>query len=94
MVRGKKSRAWSSEDEIKTVFEPVLGDALYEPKKLLSPAKLEKVIGKKEVEPYIVSSEGAPTIAREDDPREEISYATAGQEFAPIETETTENKEN
>ena len=46
LVDGRANRKWTSEEAVEAEFGPILGEAIYE-KKLLSPAKLEKIVGKK-----------------------------------------------
>ena len=72
LVAGKSNRQWKEESAVVAEFAPLLGeDALYE-RKLLSPAKLEKVVGKKKVDHLTYKPEGKPQIVRADDPREPL----------------------
>jgi len=71
MVAGRSSRSWIDEVQAATVLESALGVGAWE-RKLTSPAKAEKLLGKKNldiVEALISSKEGRPTLARESDPR-------------------------
>lgn len=71
LVDGREgNREWISEDEVVAEFAPTLGkDALYE-KKLLSPAKIEKIIGKKhELDHLVTRKPGEKAIAWDNDPR-------------------------
>jgi hypothetical protein len=46
LVEGRSNRKWKDEALVEAEFGPLLGESLYE-KKILSPAKLEKIVGKK-----------------------------------------------
>jgi hypothetical protein len=46
LVDGRANRKWTDEGLVIAEFGPLLGEAIYE-KKLLSPAKMEKIVGKK-----------------------------------------------
>ena len=84
VVEGRGSRAWSDE---KVVIDR-LEDSHYEPEEflkieLLSPAALEKSIGKKQVAelcgPLIVSKPGNPTVAPESDKRKPFDPLAAAR---------------
>ena len=70
LVRGKANRKWKSEALVVNQLEGVLGDLLWE-KKLLSPAKLEKIKGidKKALAALWETPEGKITLAPESDKR-------------------------
>lgn len=71
MVAGRSSRSWSDELQAATVLESALGATAWE-RKLTSPAKAEKLLGKSKlgiIEALISSKAGRPTLARESDPR-------------------------
>jgi hypothetical protein len=57
LVRGSKQRKWIDEDSIISEFSSELGDAIYT-RKLLSPAQMEKLVGKDRVADYIIKPEG------------------------------------
>lgn len=52
LVQKKGNRRWVDEVMVETAFESEHGDKIYE-KKILSPAKMEKVVGKDAVKEYI-----------------------------------------
>jgi hypothetical protein len=69
LVEGRSIRQWKSEEEVVATFAPIVGEeALYE-KKLLSPAKLEKKLGKKEVATLTFKPEGRKSLALDSDSR-------------------------
>ena len=73
LVEGRSNRQWVSEDAVIAEFAPVLGgeDKLFE-RKLLSPAKLEKLVGKKRPLDHLTfKPEGKKAIALDRDPRPE-----------------------
>jgi hypothetical protein len=47
------NRKWVSKDDVIDRFEPEFGDKIYEPKKLKSPAQLEKLVGKENLKGYV-----------------------------------------
>lgn len=87
LVEGRGSRDWASEEAV----AQTLGSAGYSPAtitktELLSPAAMEKAIGKKKVaellDSYIVRKSGAPTLAPESDKRPPYNrLAEAQQDF-------------
>lgn len=77
-VEGRSTRKWSDEDKaIKVLIDSGIQEAeLYETKPL-SLAKIEKVIGKENMEvvaKFIVKPQGSPTLVEESDKREEYNY--------------------
>lgn len=84
LVDGRKgNRAWKSEEEVVRTFSPLVGeDALYD-KRLLSPAKLEKKLGKKAVEGLTFQPDGKKTLAFDSDPRP-IAKTSAQDDFGVV----------
>lgn len=79
LVRGRSVRAWKDEGEAADTLEMLLDDAAYE-RKLLTPAKAEKVLGKKlsaGIQELIVKPEGKPTLVPESDPRQSVNLDVA-----------------
>ena len=69
LVSGRSNRVYTSEAEVIEKFKPKLGESLWE-KKLLSPAKLEAVVGKKAgVDALTYKPEARKTVALASDPR-------------------------
>ena len=83
LVDGRSNRRWVSESAVIAHYEGVLGeDQLFE-KKLLSPAKLEKIVGKGKLAPGLTESPpGKKAIARDNDPRP-VARSSAAEDFAP-----------
>lgn len=88
VVAGRSSRDWSNDEKTVFALEAAgYGPAdFYQPPKLLSPAQLEKSIGKKTVAELvgslIVSEPGAPTVAPESDKRKPFDrLAEARKDF-------------
>lgn len=78
LVEGRSLRQWRDEGEAAAVLETLLEDDAYE-RKLLSPSKAEKAVGKTkagELESLIVKPKGKPTLVPESDKRPPIG-ATA-----------------
>lgn len=77
LVAGRSLRKWGDESEAEKALIELLDQDAYE-KKLLTPAKAEKVLGKskaKGIQDLIVKPEGAPTLAPESDKRPSISIS-------------------
>ena len=76
LVEGRRSRKWASSDDATDFLERTLGDKAYE-RKLLSPAKAEKVLKGNDnaarLNALIVSTPGNPTMVEESDKREAVS---------------------
>lgn len=83
LVDGKTNRQWKDEEEVVATFSDILGEEQMYEKKLLSPAKMEKIVGKKAVEMLTFKPEGKKAIARADDPRP-AAKSSAALDFAPI----------
>ncbi len=83
LVEGRSNRQWVSEDEVLAKFGGALGEKLYE-KKLLTPAKLEKIVGKKAgVDDITFKPEGRKTVALDKDPRP-VAKSAAQDDFAAL----------
>jgi hypothetical protein len=77
LVAGRSLRKWEDEVDAIIKLDLLLGEQAYE-KKLLTPAKAEKVLGKakaKEIQDLIIKPEGKPTLAPESDKRKSISIS-------------------
>lgn len=79
LVDGKSNRKWVDEDKVIAEFAPLLGrEALFE-HKLLSPAKLEKVVGKGKLEEkgLTFKPEVPKAVAKWDDKRPAVATSAA-----------------
>ena len=75
LVESRTFRAWSSSASEQDIVA-ILGDKAYEPPKLISPAKAEKVLGKKDahlLDALIIKPQGKATLALADDKRKGVS---------------------
>jgi hypothetical protein len=70
LVDGRANRKWVDEAAVEAEFGPLLGETLYE-KKILSPAKLEKIVGKKggKLDHLTFKPEAPKNLARSSDSR-------------------------
>jgi hypothetical protein len=83
LVEGRANRQWRNEQEVIQTFAPLIGeDALYE-KKLMSPSKLEKKLGKKEVAGLTFKPEGKKALALDTDPRP-VAQSSAADDFTAV----------
>lgn len=79
LVEGRSLRQWSSEEAAEAVLVDALGGNAHE-RKLISPAKAEKALGKKRaalIADVVVKPPGKPTLAPESDPRPPFGAVTA-----------------
>jgi hypothetical protein len=75
LVQKRAYRKWKDEEQVVDAFSDLLGlDQMYE-HKLLSPSKLEKVIGKKEVAEFCYTPDNGTVLVPETDRRKEIKPA-------------------
>lgn len=75
LVRGRGSREWKDAELAEKFLRRKVGvDKAYVPRKLVSPAQAEKVVGKgdKTLPKYIASVEGKPTMVPESDKRKAL----------------------
>lgn len=95
LVEGKTNRSWGVESEVETAFA-MLGDERYAPRKLKTPAQMEKLAGKEEVAKYTVKLPGRLTVAKMSDKRQAagpVAPGNAGAVFGVIETTATKVEE-
>lgn len=80
LVEGRSLRKWKDENETAKLLEQELGDRAYE-KKILSPAKAEKALGKKKtiLKDLIIKPAGKPTLVPDNDKRPAIQQAITEQ---------------
>ena len=78
VVEGRSTRKWSDEDKaIRMLIDSGISEEEIFERKPLTLAKLEKVLGKENMEivaKYIVKPQGSPTLVEESDKREEYNY--------------------
>lgn len=78
LVEGRSLRQWLDEQQAEDVLAVALGESAYEPKKLISPAKAEKALGKvnaKTIQDLIVKAQGKPTLAPQNDKRPALNVS-------------------
>ena len=72
LVKKKTNRKVKNTAEFIAEFEETFGDQIFAEKKLTTLGKLEKIVGKKEIAPFLIKPEGANVLAHESDKREEV----------------------
>lgn len=75
LVERRTNRKWKSEETVIEEFEEFFGDMMFK-KTLLSPAQLEKVIGKEEVKKHTFNPPGGLSLVPVSDKRKAITPAT------------------
>jgi len=85
LVNGKSNRKWISEDQVAAEFASVLGEEKLYEKKMLSPAKLEKIVGKGVLEKKNLTFKPEPpkAIAPDSDPRP-AAKSSAEEDFGQV----------
>ena len=88
MVEGRSTRVWKNENMAIAglALEVEDTDAMWEPKKLLSPAKAEKVVGKGELDYLIHKPKGSPVMVPGTDKRETLEIKSE-DEFEDLEND-------
>jgi len=88
LVKAKSNRIWKSEARVVNQFRAKLGDKMYEPGKMLSPAKMEKmaknILKPDELLPYIDKPDKGLTLVAESDPRKAFDGTSAKEAFENI----------
>jgi RecB family exonuclease len=74
LVKKRSNRKWGDEGAVIEEFSPLFGDEIYE-KKILTPAKLEKIVGKEAVKEFTITPDSGNTMAKEDDKRPAVNPA-------------------
>jgi hypothetical protein len=82
LVKAEGNRQWTSEDAVLADFEAKHGHNMFEPKKLKSPSKMEKVIGKKAVDEYAFKPDKGYKLVASDKKGEPIMLPNASEDFA------------
>ncbi len=78
LVKKKSNRKWGNEEEMAEAFVGTFGTDIYN-MKLKSPAQMEKVIPKKELEKYITKPDTGTSLVPESDNRKEVAGAIESQ---------------
>ena len=83
LVGKKGHRAWADESLVVEAFDMLYGDKIYTERKLLSPAQLEKIVGKESVKEYTMVPDAGYTVVKETDKRQGVIPAV--NDFEAIE---------
>lgn len=84
LVAKKGNRKWTNESLVAQEFEDLFADDLFD-KKLKSPAQLEKIVGKENVDRLTTRPENGTTLVPEKDKRKAIEVTPASDAFDVIE---------
>lgn len=84
LIAARGNRKWTSEDALVADFEGKFGDKMYEPAKIKSPSKMEKVIGKKEVEQYAYKPDTGYKLVPASAKGEPICLTNAAEDFEEV----------
>ena len=82
LVRSKSNRQWKDEEAVKERYK-LMGMAIYAEPKLMSPAQLEKKVGKDAIAEMTYKPEGSLTVAPMSDPRP-AAVISAAADFASV----------
>jgi hypothetical protein len=80
LVKKRSNRAWISEPEVLKTFEPLYGAKIYAPRKLLTPAQMEKLTGKGNaiiVDTLCMNPDNGECLVSEKDPRPGVGSSVA-----------------
>jgi hypothetical protein len=88
LVKAKSNRIWKSETRVVSQFGAKLGDKMYEPGKMLSPAKMEKmakgILAPDDLLPFIDKPDKGLTLVAESDPRKAFDGTSAKEAFIDV----------
>lgn len=88
LVKAKSNRIWKSDSRVISEFGSKFGENLYGPRKLLSPAKMEKLlkgkISKDALLPYIEKPDKGLSLVKESDPRKTVDNASPQNAFKDV----------
>lgn len=82
IVAKRATRKWKNDDDVKTLLANDLGEAMFAPKELKSPAQMEKIVPKETLAPYIEGISSGNVLVEESDKRPEVKKLTAAEVFA------------
>ena len=82
LVRSKSDRQWKDEEAVKERYK-LMGMAIYTEPKLMSPAQLEKKVGRDAIAEMTYKLEGSLTVAPMSDPRP-AAVISAAADFASV----------
>ena len=85
LVAKRSLRKWEDLKTITAKAETLVGDAAFAPRKLKSPAQLEKLMGKTTVAPFWIKPDAGVTIAAEKDKRRAVALPAAADFLADAE---------
>jgi hypothetical protein len=86
LVQGRQGdRKWANEEAVAAEFGGLLD--VYAPRKLLTPAQLEKTVGKGKVDKFTTRADGRVMLARDTDPRPSV-VSSASTDFTAVEAVT------
>ena len=95
LVKARAIRKVSNPAEITAEFYEEHGEALYQEKKLLTIGKLEKLVGKKDLAPFIHLPDNGLSLVPESDKREEVTpQITSDFDDTPLEEDNLDNFDN
>ena len=87
LVKAKSNRVWKSESRTIAAFNRMFGDDMFEPRKLLSPVKFEKlakgIIKEEEFMKYIDKPDNGLKLVKDSDPRKAVK-SSAEEDFKAI----------
>ena len=76
LVNKRSNRKWIEEQKTIEHFQDIWGEEVFEPKKLKSPAQLQKIVGKEEVDRLTTKPVTGTTLVKESDKRKAIEPST------------------
>jgi hypothetical protein len=75
LVRGRANRDWKDEDQVIKEFSDLFGEKIFS-KKLMSPAQLEKLVGKENIAKFTHTPEGKLSITHSSDKRPAVEITS------------------
>jgi Protein of unknown function (DUF2800) len=82
MVAKRATRKWKNDDDVKKLLANDLGNAMFAPQELKSPAQMETIVPKEMLAPYIEAISSGNVLVDKADKRPAVKKLTAAEVFA------------
>jgi hypothetical protein len=82
LVDKRATRKWKDEEAVKGLLAEGVGNAMFAPQELKSPAQMEKIVPKETLAPYIEAVSSGHVLVEETDKRPAVKLLTTAEVFA------------
>jgi ABC-type nitrate/sulfonate/bicarbonate transport system substrate-binding protein len=81
IIEGRKTRQWVDETEAEKRFKKLIKNNVYVPRKLKSPAQMEKMVSKEAVAELVTSQSTTTTLVRDTNPAQALVFEPMFEEI-------------